>query len=80
MTTLDRLLAAMKENGFANPGDTISPGDRFDEDLQLDSLDKVEIAMLVEDVFNLTFDDDAITEMKTVQQLVDAIDGRKVAA
>lgn len=43
------------------------------EDLQADSLDKVEIGMTVEDTFSVTIPDEAMEGVRTVGDLYDAL-------
>lgn len=46
-------------------------------DLGADSLDLVEILMSLEDEFGISIPDEAIPEIKTVQELVKYIDSQK---
>lgn len=45
----------------------------FELDLNLDSLDIVEILMAIEDEFNITISDDDIQKLKTVKDAVEYI-------
>lgn len=47
--------------------------DRLDEDLLLDSLDAVEITILIEEEFGIKTPDDAIFKVKTVQDVIDGV-------
>lgn len=56
--------------------DRILPASRFEEDLDADSLDVVELIMAIEEEFDIEITDDAAYKIKTVQ---DASDFIKVA-
>lgn len=57
--------------------DRLALGDRFVEDLLVDSLESVEIVMATEDDFELEITDDEAFEAKTVAALIELV-GRKV--
>lgn len=80
MTTFDKIVALMKGHVIINPDQAVTPASRFDEDLGMDSLDFIEMAMEIEEQFGLDVSDEQLGKIETVQQLVDAIEGRKVAA
>jgi acyl carrier protein len=48
----------------------------FTEDLGADSLDVVELVIAIEYDFNMDIDDDAASQMTTVQDILDYIEGR----
>lgn len=48
----------------------------FELDLNLDSLDIVEIVMAIEDEFNITISDDDIQKLKTVKDAVEYIQNK----
>lgn len=52
----------------------------FTDDLGADSLDTVELVMALEDAFELEIDDNAATEIVTVQKAIDYISNAKAAA
>lgn len=52
----------------------ISENTRLVEDLNLDSLDAVEISMLIEDKLNIEFDEADLEGVSTVADLVKAIE------
>lgn len=52
----------------------VTPEANLKEDLGADSIDAVEVIMSLEDEFNISIDDDAATNIKTVQDLVDFIE------
>lgn len=59
------------------PADKITMDTRLVEDLEADSLDAVEIITRLEDEYGVTVDDDAIMAIKTVGDLVKAIEAIK---
>ena len=52
--------------------DTITLGSTFDE-LNVDSLDKINISFEVEEAFNVEIPDDALGTIKTVGDMVDGV-------
>lgn len=46
-------------------------------DLGLDSLDLVETMLRIEEVLNIEFTSDEIVELKTIQDVVNLIEGKK---
>ena len=48
----------------------------FELDLNLDSLDIVEIVMAIEDEFNITISDDDVLKLKTVKDAVEYIQNK----
>lgn len=52
----------------------VVPEANLKEDLGADSIDAVEVIMSLEDEFNISIDDDAAENIKTVQDLVDFIE------
>ncbi len=53
--------------------DRVQPGARLVQDLELDSLDAIDLAVLVEEKTGLKFDEARIRKLKTVADLVAAI-------
>lgn len=52
----------------------VTPEANLKDDLGADSIDAVEVIMSLEDEFNISIDDDAAQNIKTVQDLVDFIE------
>ena len=52
----------------------ITPEATFLEDLGADSLDAVELVMAIESEFDISVPDEALEQLKTVQDLLDAIE------
>ncbi len=53
--------------------DRVQPGARLVQDLELDSLDAIDLAVLVEEKTGLKFDEARIRKLKTVADLVASI-------
>lgn len=47
------------------------------DDLGADSLDAAELSMAIEEAFDMTIDEDALANFKTVKDIVDYIDANK---
>lgn len=50
--------------------DSITPGARLAEDLDIDSLDAVELNMAIEEALNITIPDGELMNLKTVGDIV----------
>lgn len=58
------------------PEDQILMESKFDEDLEADSLDIVEMLMLLEEKFGIQIPEEDAETMKTVQNVVDYIEAK----
>ena len=58
------------------PAEKIVPEARLIEDLGLDSLDAVELAIAVERRFNIDVPEEALTKLKTVADMVTLVEAR----
>jgi acyl carrier protein len=67
----DRILGKLAEILGIDP-QAISPSDQL-SDLELDSLDQVELVMALEDKFGIELDDSEVASIRTVQEVIDAI-------
>jgi len=56
--------------------DKVTPDARFQEDLETDSLDLVELVMTMEDKFGIKITDEEAAGIKTVGDAVDFVMGR----
>jgi acyl carrier protein len=56
--------------------DQVTPEANFQNDLNADSLDVVEMVMALEEAFDVEIPDEAAEEIKTVQDAVDYIAGK----
>jgi acyl carrier protein len=61
------------------PPDTVTLASTFDE-LNVDSLDKINISFEVEEAFNVEIPDDALGTIKTVGDMVDGVAKLRAAA
>ena len=72
----DQILAALaeilEEIAGVNPDD-VTPDKSFVDDLDVDSLAMVEVAMAVEEKFNAKIPDEKLSELKTVGDAVNYI-------
>ena len=76
MTVLDEVRKALRK---VNPGldeAKIVPGAMLKDDLDIDSLDLVEVAMALEDVYNLTLQEDEMDDIKSVGDIISLIEAR----
>ena len=71
-TILAELAAILNEVADVNPDD-VTPEKSFVDDLDVDSLSMVEVAMAVEEKFNAKIPDDKLSELKTVGDAIDYI-------
>ena len=76
MNVLDEVKKALSK---VNPGledGKIVPGALLKDDLDVDSLDLVEVAMTLEDVYSLTLQEDEMDNIRTVGDIVSLIESR----
>lgn len=69
MDKLERLKELISENLDVNKDDITEETDLIN-DLDADSLDIVELAMAIEDEFDLAIEDDQLEEIKTVADIL----------
>jgi acyl carrier protein len=70
----ERVIAALVE--FGEEPENIKPDSRF-EDLDVDSLDLVELAQVIEDEYGIEVNDSDMDQIKTVQQAVTFVTERQ---
>jgi acyl carrier protein len=76
VNVLDEVRKALRK---VNPGlddKKIVPGALLKDDLDIDSLDLVEVAMALEDVYSLTLQEDEMDNIKSVGDIVSLIEAR----
>ncbi len=76
MNVLDEVKKALRK---VNPGlddGKIVQAALLKEDLDIDSLDLVEVAMALEDVYSLTLQEDEMDGIKTVGDIVSLVEAR----
>jgi acyl carrier protein len=62
------------------PADEVTPGKTFVDDLDIDSLSMVEIAVAAQDRFGVEIPDDELKNLKTVQDVVNFVRRSGVSA
>jgi acyl carrier protein len=62
------------------PADQVTPEKTFVNDLDIDSLSMVEIAVAAQDKFGVDIPDDQLKDLTTVQGVIDYVRGAMVAA
>ena len=70
---LEELAAILQEVADVNPED-VTPEKSFVDDLDVDSLSMVEVAMAVEEKFNAKIPDEKLSELKTVGDAISYIE------
>jgi acyl carrier protein len=62
------------------PADEVTPEKTFVDDLDIDSLAMVEIAVAAQDKFGVEIPDDQLKDLKTVQDVIDFVRRSSVSA
>ncbi len=62
------------------PADQVTPEKTFVDDLDIDSLSMVEIAVAAQDKFGVEIPDDQLKDLKTVQDVIDFVGRASVSA
>jgi acyl carrier protein len=62
------------------PADQVTPDKTFVDDLDIDSLSMVEIAVAAQDKFGVEIPDDQLKDLKTVQDVIDYVRRSAVTA
>jgi acyl carrier protein len=62
------------------PADEVTPEKTFVDDLDIDSLSMVEIAVAAQDKFGVEIPDDQLKDLKTVQDVIDYVERAEVTA
>ena len=66
-------LAEIIEEIAGTPADEVTPSANFVEDLDIDSLSMVEIAVAAQDKFGVEIPDEQLKDLKTVQDVVNFV-------
>lgn len=74
----DQIVKILKRYTDRDPQD-ITPDSRLQSDLELNSLDVVNIVIEFEDTFNISISDDEITKFFKVQDIVDCLVEKGIA-
>lgn len=70
-------LKAVFEEAVNVDAEQVVPEARLAEDLEIDSLGAVELALELENAFDITIEDEELAELKTVQDVLDLLEARK---
>ena len=70
----ERVISALVE--FGEEPENVKPDSRF-EDLDIDSLDLVELAQVIEDEYSIEISDSEMEKITTVQDVVDFVTQRQ---
>jgi acyl carrier protein len=70
--TLDRVTTLISEITDI-PKTDLQPGKRLAADLEIDSLTTIELAVAIQDEFNIDVEDKKLKELKTIQDITDLI-------
>jgi acyl carrier protein len=62
------------------PADQVTPDKTFVDDLDIDSLSMVEIAVAAQDKFGVEIPDDQLKDLKTVQDVIDYVHRSAISA
>lgn len=62
------------------PAEEVTPEKTFVDDLDIDSLSMVEIAVAAQDKFGVEIPDDQLKDLKTVQDVIDYVGRASVSA
>ena len=73
-------LAEIVEEIAGVPADEVTPEKSFVDDLDIDSLSMVEIAVAAQDKFGVEIPDDQLKDLKTVQDVIDYVERASVSA
>ena len=71
---MERVISALVE--FGEEPESVKPDSRF-EDLDIDSLDLVELAQVIEDEYGVEIQDKDMDGIETVQNVVDFVAARQ---
>lgn len=81
--TQEEILAGLSEiiDEIAGvPADEVTPEKTFVDDLDIDSLSMVEIAVAAQDKFGVEIPDDQLKDLKTVQDVIDFVGRASISA
>ena len=73
-------LAEIVDEVAGVPADQVTPEKTFVDDLDIDSLSMVEIAVAAQDKFGVEIPDDQLKDLKTVQDVINFVKRASVSA
>jgi acyl carrier protein len=77
MSDVEEKLADIIVTQLDLPRNAITPATRLREDLGVDSIDAVELAVSIEEIFNIEIDSGVAVSIATVGQLIDLIKSKR---
>ncbi|MFD7165293.1 acyl carrier protein [Streptomyces violascens] len=78
--TVLKAVADIVEDISGIAADQVTPGKRLVDDLEIDSLALIEIAVAVGETFQVDIPDEALKELHTVQDVVDHVEKATINA
>ncbi|MGW2642940.1 acyl carrier protein [Streptomyces sp. NPDC001348] len=78
--TITESVAEIVEDISGVPADQVTPEKRLVDDLEIDSLALIEIAVAVGETFQVDLPDEELKELRTVQDVVDRVEKATVNA
>jgi acyl carrier protein len=77
--TLDRVTTLISELTDI-PKTELQPDKQLAADLEMDSLTTIELAVTIQDEFNIEVADEKLKELKTIEDIVDLINSSRLTA
>ncbi len=74
---LTQIIGIVRRAGKVQPSVTIAPESRLVEDLNIDSLDLVDIILKIQDQFDVVIDDDDVPNLRRVSDLAAYVSARR---
>jgi len=68
---LEKKVFELISNAAAVTADRVKPESKIEDDLGIDSIDTVELALFLEDEFDIEINDEDFNKIKTVQDVID---------
>lgn len=79
MATIDEQVRQIIKDQLGVSEEELQPGAKLDEDLGADSLDSFELALQLEEEFDITISDEEVSKMKTVKQVIEYVEANHAA-
>ena len=70
------MVSKVLEREFQFRSDQLHPDTHLIDDLDLDSIDAIDLAVQLEELTGLSFGEDDLKSLRTIRDLVEMIDGR----
>lgn len=75
----DRVIAIIAEITDI-PKDDLLPDKNLRDDLEIDSLTTIEVAVTIQDEFDIEVEDEKLKELNTIQDVIDLVRSARLAA